>query len=152
VIVKLSRRSGGREAARVVLPVLDGRVGVARAGRDDSIVEDWDVEVGCWNQIGDPIVGTVFTGDHARVRPRLSPDGKTVALDLRYEVREPMIGEPPDSGMEVTGAIHPVLGFLRAFRGEVTLPVGEELTVPLGAGETLSIRCRTNLDPAEERR
>jgi hypothetical protein len=90
------------------------------------IVSDWDVEVGCYNQIGDPIVRPVFSGVLVRLLPRLSPGGDAVSLRLgfRYAAAEP--GPPRGSGTVVTGILH----LVRAVHADI------DVELPLRVGET----------------
>jgi hypothetical protein len=144
VHVELALLAGGVEVGRAHLSALTGRTAVVRVGRQRLIVADWDVEVGCWNQIGDPIVTPVFAGMLARLRPCLSPDGGTILLDLNLKHLDTEVMEPPASGTTVTGTIHPVRAAECTVVTDLALPNGGEARIPMGR-LLLRIRCRASL-------
>lgn len=132
LVVDLRLLAAGDEIARYSLPALAGRTVVARAGTDETIVYDWDVEVGCYNAIGDPLVRSVFSGDAVRLLPRLSPRGRVVLLDLAFVHRETQIAPPETTGAKVVGILHSVRADRAGVDAELALVPGEPFRLAAG--------------------
>jgi hypothetical protein len=133
VTVALTLRAGDEIVATAEIPALDGREAVLRAGRDRMVVADYDVEVGCYTQVPDPIVVPLFEGLFVRARPRFAPGGAAVLLDL--DLRLSLLdGEPVvrPSGDPINGATHTVRVVERQTRVDLHLADGVPARLALG--------------------
>lgn len=132
LVVDLRLLADGEEISRFTLPAIAGRTALARRGTDSTIVSDWDVEVGCYNAIGDPQVRTVFSGDTVRLLPRLSPRGRVVLLDLAFVHQATAIAPPQTTGAKVVGILHPVRADRAGVDAEIALVPGEPARLAAG--------------------
>jgi hypothetical protein len=133
VTVGLVLRAGGEVLATAEFPVLDGREGVLRAGRERMVLADSDVEVGCFTQVPDPNTVPIFEGLLVQARPRVSPSGGAVLLDvaLRFAVLdgEPVVRPSLDP---INGATHTVRVVERETEADLFLGSGASTRLALG--------------------
>ena len=118
---------------RADLSALQGRTTFFRFGTDRGVIQDHDVEVGCYVQIADPIVMPVFSGWLMRATPLITPDGKTITLDVESCIQR-LDGEPAPRELheEVCGSLQVFTLSSREVRSQLVLTSGE--TVRLAAG------------------
>jgi hypothetical protein len=134
VRTEVTVRSGDAILARADLRSLDGRPSAVRAGTDETFIADYDVEVGCYIQIADPIVDTLFAGWLVRVRPKIAPDGRSVRLEVLLvdQTRDALAVRGTDE--PVSGIIHHPTVRAREDRLELVVRPGEITRTPLGRG------------------
>ncbi len=87
---------------------------------------DYDVEVAQDSKIADPIIGQVFTGLAANLRPLLSLDGSKVRLDLSVLLsrQKAVTEEKTDPEAQFLGALEQVEEDRRVFATNLELPIG----------------------------
>ena len=121
VEVEVTVRAGGDVVAGAPLTALNGRPALVRVGTDESMVSDHDVEVGCYVQIADPIVVTVFSGLFLRAVPRVAPDGRTVLVEFQGRVQWSSGPEVRPLGTVVCGSLQTASVESRVIDAELVL-------------------------------
>ena len=110
----------------VSLTTLAGKETSVLLGRTRNFVVDYDVEVAQDSKIADPIIGQVFTGLAANLRPLLSLDGSKVRLDLSVLLsrQKAVTEEKTDPEAQFLGALEQVEEDRRVFATNLELPIG----------------------------
>jgi hypothetical protein len=125
VRIDLALRAGDEEVGRASLAALAGRAASLGVGRERWVLADYDVEVGCYISIADPVVRAVFDGIELTARADLSPDGRRVLLDLDGSLTtldgEPRASPPRDV---VNGRLHRVRRATRDVAADLVLTPG----------------------------
>jgi hypothetical protein len=137
ILDRLARDETVREIRRVALGGIENRWAACQAGVDVSFVSDHDAEVAQGARIADPLVGRIFDGLVANVRPMLSLDGREVTLELALRLSrvDPLFLMPPRrTGAAASGILH--LPRQRVLRHEasVTFPRGGCRVIDAGTG------------------
>ncbi len=83
VLARAQAEDGVREVGVGMACGLAGRRFSISTLRTTAYVQDYDVQIATKSKIGDPVVGALTVGTVLDVRPQVSPDGKSILLDLR---------------------------------------------------------------------